>query len=72
MKVDNNSAGWRLVEMAKPAGLRLYVRGLIGKRAVPGPDPIKLLGDPKWQDVTIDMWWNNRRWPTPETPKSPR
>jgi hypothetical protein len=68
MKVDNNAAGWRLVEMLKPAALRMYVRGQIGRRATPGERPILLLGDPKSHDMTIDMWWNNRTWPTPGEP----
>jgi hypothetical protein len=63
VKFDNIAAGWRLVQMEKPGPLRLRVAGHIGGRAAPGPDPIQLLGDPAGRDVSIDLWWNNRRWP---------
>ena len=63
MKVDNNSSGWRLLEMTKPGPLRFHAAGHIGRLATPGPDAIKLLGDPQYQDVRIDFWWNGKRWP---------
>jgi len=63
LKVDNNSAGWRLVEMEKPGPLRLRIGGTLGKRATPGENPIVLLGDPAIRDVVIDLFQNGKRWP---------
>jgi hypothetical protein len=68
MKVDSGAKGWRLVEMLKPAPLRMYVRGQMGRNATPAERPILLLGNPKSHNMTIDMWWNNRTWPTPGEP----
>jgi hypothetical protein len=42
LKVDNNAAGWRLLEMTKPGPLNLRVRGHIGQRATMGERPIVL------------------------------
>jgi hypothetical protein len=63
LKVDNNGTGWRLVEMEKPRSVRILVSGHMSRRAAPGADAIKLLGDPKYQDVRIDMWWQGQHWP---------
>jgi hypothetical protein len=73
LKVDNNAAGWRLVEMTRPGPLNLYVRGHIGTRAATGPDPIKLLKPranarfkpPAWyQNVELHLWPRGRLvWP---------
>src|SRR4029077_1319359 len=63
LKVDNNAAGWRLVQMDNPGDVRLRIGGLIGTHATPGNDPIKLLGDPSTQDVNIDLFWKGKRWP---------
>jgi hypothetical protein len=63
MKVDNNAAGWRLVQMDKPRPVRLHVGGHIGLRAMPAADAIVLRGDPALQDVRIDLWHEGRKWP---------
>jgi hypothetical protein len=63
MKVDNFSAGWRLLEMTRPAPIRFHAAGHIGRRATPAPDAVKLQGDPQNQDVRIDFWWDGKRWP---------
>jgi hypothetical protein len=63
LKADNNSVGWRLVEMQKPRPVRIHVDGHISRRATPAPDAIKLLGDANFQDVKIDMWWWGKSWP---------
>ena len=60
MKVDNHAAGWRLVEMQRPGPLRFHAAGHMGRHAAPGPDPIKLLGDPQYQDVDVDFWWQGK------------
>jgi hypothetical protein len=63
LKVDNNGTGWRLVEMQKPRSVRIHVSGHMSRHATPATDAIKLLGDPKHQDVCIDMWWLGQHWP---------
>jgi hypothetical protein len=63
LRVDNNAAGWRLIEMDKAGALRLRVGGLINRRATPSPDAIQLLGDPARQDVQIDLWHDGHKWP---------
>ena len=62
-RIDNHAAGWRVVEMEKPGLVRIHVAGHMCRVATPGPDPIQLLGDPKYQDVDIDFWWQGKRWP---------
>lgn len=62
-KFDNNSAGWRLVEMQKPGMLRLLVAGHVSRHAAPAPNAIELLGDPAAQQVDIDLWWEGKSWP---------
>jgi hypothetical protein len=42
LKVDNNAAGWRLLQMDKPGPLNLRVRGNIGQRATTGDHPIAI------------------------------
>lgn len=63
IKFDNNSSGWRLVEMQKPGALRLLVSGHIGRHATPADNAIQLLGDPAQQQVEIDLWWEGKHWP---------
>jgi hypothetical protein len=63
IKVDTSAAGWRLIEMQKPGAIRFHASGHVSMRATPAHDAIKLLGDPKYQDVRIDFWWQNKRWP---------
>jgi hypothetical protein len=63
LRVDNNAAGWQLVEMQKPGPLRFHAAGHLSRHATPGPDPIKLLGDPKFHDVKLDFWWRAQHWP---------
>jgi hypothetical protein len=73
LKVDNNAAGWRLVEMTRPGPLNLYVRGHIGIRAKTGPEPIKLLKPRKtarfsppagYQNLELHLWPRGRLvWP---------
>ena len=60
LKVDNNATGWRLIEMQKPRSVRLHVSGHMCRRAIPGADAIKLLGDPNTQDVEVDLWWHGQ------------
>lgn len=63
LKGDNNAAGFRLIEMQKPRSVRIHISGNIGKTTVPATDAIKLLGDPKTQDVVVDLWWQGKHWP---------
>jgi hypothetical protein len=67
MKADNHAAGWRLIEMEKPRSIRFHAAGHIGRLATPAPNAIQLLGDPKYQDVKLDFWWQGRHWPEPST-----
>jgi hypothetical protein len=67
LKVDNNAAGWRLVEMLRPGPLNLTVSGLVGKKALPGERPVVLRRSatmPDWYTrVRLDLWppgWNER------------
>lgn len=65
IKVDNSARGWRLVRMQKPGMIDLFVRGLIGLRAAPAADAIDI---PKsnGQFIDVDMFWNGKRWPSPQ------
>jgi hypothetical protein len=49
--------------MQKPRSVRIHISGNIGKTTVPATDAIKLLGDPKTQDVVVDLWWQGKHWP---------
>jgi hypothetical protein len=67
LKIDNNAAGWRLLQMHKPTSLHLRVRGNIGKRATMGPEPIVLRRpNPRafqtpadYQHLDIELWGPN-------------
>ncbi len=63
LKADNNSVGWRLLEMQRPGSVRVHVGGHISRRATPAPDAIKLLGEPAHQDIDVDLWWLGKHWP---------
>jgi hypothetical protein len=62
LKVDNNAAGWRLVDSRGP--LNLTVRGHIGNQAKPADDAILVrdyMGKPQIAD--IKLWWGGKVWP---------
>jgi hypothetical protein len=67
LKVDNNAAGWRLVQMDKPGPLNLHVRGHIGQRAKMGDAPISLRRPntrvfkppADYQVLDIELWGPN-------------
>jgi hypothetical protein len=42
--VDNNAAGWRLIDVQQAWGLNFSVRGEIGNRATPGANPVSIKG----------------------------
>jgi hypothetical protein len=61
LKLDNNSAGSRLLDMAKPGPIDFYVRGLRGQRAQLGPNainvkPVTNPPNPRYQRVDVDLW----------------
>lgn len=68
LKVDNNAAGWRLLQMDKPGPINLTVRGHIGQNAAPGEKPIVIpavKSTPSWtppkdyQVLDVALWWGN-------------
>jgi hypothetical protein len=69
LKVDNNAAGWRLVEMLKPGPLNLTVRGHVGKKARPADEAIVLkrparnVAASDYTHVDVELWHNGRLWP---------
>lgn len=71
LKVDNNAAGWKLLEMVKPGPINLTVRGHIGQQAKMGDRPI-VIPDAKtprfdppndYQVLDVELWGPN---PNPE------
>ena len=58
LKVDNNAAGWRLVNAPKAWGLRLRVGGEMGNKATPGPNAVNIVpaNQPEHIDAEIDLW----------------
>jgi hypothetical protein len=55
--VDNNAAGWRLIDVDKAWGLNFSVRGEIGNRATPGANPVSIKGGkPENHEISIEIW----------------
>jgi hypothetical protein len=67
LKIDNNAAGWRLLQMDKPGPLNLRVRGNIGQRATMGEPPIAIrrprtatFNPPAdYQVLDVELWGPN-------------
>jgi hypothetical protein len=68
LKIDNNAAGWRLLELSKGGPLNLHLRGVRGNQATPGERPIVIpkptFANPPadYQHLDVELWSGGTMW----------